>query len=114
MNKKGFTLIEILSVVVVLSIIFLFIAPKLVDFIKEGEETNNLITDVRMLDALNEYSFHNNVFEHLKEEGDTYSISAQDVIDSGYIEENLVDRNATIIIKLESNDNISYSISSSD
>lgn len=113
-NKKGFTLIEMLSVVVILSIIFLFVSPKLVELIKEGEETSKLITDVRILDAINEYSLENNVYENLKKEGDTYSISASELINSKYIDEDEIDIDSIIIIKLESDDNISYFIDSSE
>ena len=39
MKKKGFTLIELLAVIVVLGLTFLFVGPKLVSLIKEGNST---------------------------------------------------------------------------
>lgn len=110
MKKNGFTLIELLCVVVVLSITFLFISPKIVQLVKEGKETNVLITDVIVIDKINEYVNDNNLFEKFKVVGDTYSIEVNTLIDEGYIE-NEVPKDKTIIIKLEDNDKLSYTIS---
>ena len=37
-KKKGFTLIELLAVIVVLGLTFLFVGPKLVSLINDGED----------------------------------------------------------------------------
>ena len=44
MNNKGFTLIELLAVVILLITISLFVMPKIVDVIKEGDKTKENIT----------------------------------------------------------------------
>lgn len=40
MKKDGFTLVELLAVVIILAIISLFVMPKVADLIKSGNSTN--------------------------------------------------------------------------
>ena len=43
--KKGFTLIEILSVIIILGIIFLFITPKILNLIKDSRNLSKEIEE---------------------------------------------------------------------
>ena len=38
MKKRGFTLVELLAVIVILGVVFLFIVPRLSTLIKKGEK----------------------------------------------------------------------------
>lgn len=45
MKKDGFTLVELLAVVIILAIISLFVIPKVADLIKSGNSTNTSIIE---------------------------------------------------------------------
>lgn len=45
MKKNGFTLVELLAVVIILALTFMFIAPKLSSLIKEGESTDKRLIE---------------------------------------------------------------------
>lgn len=44
-KKDGFTLVELLAVVIILAIISLFVMPKVADLIKSGNSTNTSIIE---------------------------------------------------------------------
>ena len=74
--KKGFTLIEILSVIIILGVIFLFITPKISNLIKESRNLSKEINEITIINSVKEYA---NAYEK-----DFYS-SFLDVGDKGYI-----------------------------
>lgn len=113
MNKKGFTLIELLSVVVILAVVFLFVTPKLVQLIKEGEDTNRLITNERIIEAVNKYIDDNNIYSNFYEIGDSFEIETSTLIENGYLKEDEIEKETVIVVELTSDDRFSYTISES-
>lgn len=53
MNKKGFTLMELLAVIVVLGLVAIIILPKLVSTIDGSEKNSNKISVNNLINALN-------------------------------------------------------------
>ena len=47
--KKGFTLIEILSVIIILGIIFLFITPKISNLINDSRNLSKEIEEITII-----------------------------------------------------------------
>lgn len=86
MNKKGFTLIEIIGVVTVLSLILIVAVPSLTKTLKRNEQ--NKYKDY--VDNL-KIAAENYVVDKLKSgetfEDDYMSFSIGDLIDAGYIKE---------------------------
>ena len=93
-REKGFTLIELLSVVVVLGITFMFVLPKLVGLISDGEEKEIELIEERVLSAAKDYvnyidgSFYTKLFK----EGDTNYIYKTDLIKSGLLDKEEITR----------------------
>ena len=53
MNKKGFTLMELLAVIVVLGLVAIIILPKLISTIDGSEKNSNKISINNLINALN-------------------------------------------------------------
>ena len=54
-NKKGFTLIEVLAVIIILAIILVIIAPKINEYYKDSVKRKNLQSAYGVRNALNQY-----------------------------------------------------------
>ena len=54
-NKKGFTLIEVLAVIIILAIILVIIAPKVNEYYKDSVKRKNLQSAYGVRNALNQY-----------------------------------------------------------
>ena len=114
-NRNGFTLIELLAVVVILALTFMFIAPKMVSLIKEGNNTNKKIFEEKMIDAAKEYVFSNNegFLNTLVTEGDQKIIYESDLINSKLIDskdiEN-IDGFLGVKVKLLSDNKFEYTV----
>jgi len=114
-REKGFTLIELLSVVVVLGITFMFVLPKLVGLISDGEEKEIQLIEERVLSAAKDYvnyidgSFYTKLFK----EGDTNYIYKTDLIKSGLIDKEEItklDTFAGVKGELLEDDKIKYTV----
>ena len=57
MRKNGFTLVELLAVVIILALTFMFIAPKLSSLIKEGENTDKRLIEEQIIDSAKKVCF---------------------------------------------------------
>ena len=85
MNKKGFTLIEIIGIVVILSVIFIVAVPSLTKTLKKNEQNkyNDYIENLNI-------AAENYVVDKLQA-GETFNdymeFTIGDLIDAGYIKE---------------------------
>ena len=84
MNNKGFTLIELLAVVILLITISLFVMPKIVDVIKEGDKTKENITKNKIIEAAKEYTsnYDTNFLNDLVNVGDSKYIDKEELINN--------------------------------
>ena len=116
MKKKGFTLVELLAVVVILGVIFMFIVPRLSTLIKKGEKSERDILEERVLIAAKEYVSNNNrnFYDVLVNEGDYNYIYRTDLLKSGLVDENelkaLGDNLVGVKGELLDNDKIKYTL----
>ena len=64
-NRRGFTLIEVLSIVVILGVLVLFIAPRLSSLIKNGGKTEKEVMEAKILSAAKEYvnAYDRNIYD---------------------------------------------------
>lgn len=84
MNNKGFTLIELLAVVILLITIFLFVMPRIVDVIKDGDKTKENITKNKIIEAAKEYvrDYDTGFLNDLVTVGDSKYIDKEDLINN--------------------------------
>ena len=87
MKKKGFTLIEILSVIIILGVIFLFITPKISNLIKESKNLSKEINEVTIINSVKEYasSYEKDFYSSFLNVGDKGYILVSDIISKGNI-----------------------------
>lgn len=86
--KKGFTLAELIGVIVVLALISLITIPAISKILRQNKEglcetqMNNILSAARSYGA-------ENVFSLPTTDGETLTITLQDLIDGGYIGKNI-------------------------
>jgi prepilin-type N-terminal cleavage/methylation domain len=118
MNNKGFTLIELLAVVILLITISLFVMPRIVDVIKEGDKTKENITKNKIIDAAKEYTsnYDTNFLNDLVNVGDSKIIKKEDLLNSKLIDDKDLDELAftNIVVTLKENNKIEYTLSSNN
>ena len=85
--KKGFTLIEILSVIIILGVIFLFITPKISNLIKESRNLSKEINEITIINSVKEYAsaYEKEFFSSFLNVGDKGYILVSDIISKGNI-----------------------------
>ena len=114
--KKGFTLVEIIAVVVILLVITLFATPVLKRLITNGNKTEREIIEERVLIAAKEYasSYNNSFYDKLVKTGDYNYIYKTDLLNSGLIDDEdiaMLDNFVGVKGELLSNDKIKYTLS---
>ena len=84
MNNKGFTLIELLAVVILLITISLFVMPRIVDVIKDGDKTKENITKNKIIEAAKEYvgEYNTTFLNDLVNVGDSKYIDKEELINN--------------------------------
>lgn len=85
--KKGFTLIELMAVVVIISLVCLLTFPNIVNQIKKSKDANKDNVEKVVISAAKKYV--NDNIDKYNEEGD-YCISVQALIDNDYLKEDIV------------------------
>ena len=115
MKKKGFTLVELLAVVIILTLVFLFISPKLAELIKRGNNTETELIEKRVLNAAREYAntTNNDFYTRLVSAGDVNYIYKTDLINNGLIDADeaaKLDNFAGVKGELLADDSIRYTI----
>ena len=110
-NKKGFTLIEVLTVISLIAIISLLISRPVVDLLKKMDYKACESQNENMIEAAKLW-FSENKINILIEIGSTHTITVQNLIDDGFVEEKIknvltkedIDKTTEIIITRETAD----------
>ena len=90
--KKGFTLVELLGVIVILSILMLVIFPNVVGVIKgKSEEKYTKIDDI-VLNAA-DILIKENIDKFSNSDGTSYCILISELVSEGYINKSIIDKN---------------------
>ena len=116
MKKRGFTLVELLAVIVILGVVFLFIVPRLSTLIKKGEKNQKDILEERVLIAAKEYvsNYNRNFYDVLVNEGDYNYVYRTDLLKSGLVDEKELKELGNNLVgvkgELLDNDNIKYTL----
>jgi prepilin-type N-terminal cleavage/methylation domain-containing protein len=113
--KKGFTLMELLVTIAVLSMIVLIVVPQVSNIMEKSRNDAYLETKKSIESAANLYRIKNsNLFPSVI--GEKYSVNIQTLKDNGLIKQNIVDPrtntpiiNGEVIVELLSNGEYSYS-----
>lgn len=113
MNKKGFTLVELLAVIAILAILILLVTPNILKMFNEGKESVFVQQAQRVMEASNtkfmSVSLKNPgayVFSNLKTEEGTTITGATDL--------NLTNDSVTYCVKMDNEGNVTYLHVSSD
>ncbi len=117
MNKKGFTLAEILGVIVVISLLLLLIMPTIINKIAENSDKAGNAGDSLIFDASDNYINEN----ASSNKYGTFCIPIQDLIEDGKLVEPVVDvetgediSDKTVRVTVEENGNITHEIVDED
>lgn len=117
MNKKnGFTLVELLAVVVILALTFMFVAPKMASLIREGNNTEVRLIEQKALVSAKNYinNYDTNFLNNFIQVGYTKTVYKQDLIDNGLMtldEISQIEDFRGVQVKLLENDKLEYTIS---
>lgn len=85
MKKKGFTLVELLAVIILLGLLTFVVVPSVIGFIKEAKEKSyqQQLSNLKE-SAIRYVSDHTDVIDKIEKDG-KYSISVNDLITNGYV-----------------------------
>ena len=88
-RRNGFTLVELLAVIVILGITFMFILPNLTGLVQKGSKTEIELIEERVISAAKEYinNIDGTFYTELYAVGDVNYIYISDLINAGLIEE---------------------------
>lgn len=114
-NKNGFTLIELLAVIVILALTFMFVIPKMVSLINEGNKTTTEIIESKVIDATKEYVFNQNssslnLIVHV---GDSITVSKDDLLQSKLVDDSDIEKLEGFVgvkVELLSDDEFKYTV----
>lgn len=88
MNKRGFTLLELVGVLVILSLLMLLVFPKLINLIKSSNDTKDDITKNLIYMSVDNY-IKDRKDEFLKVDNITYCVTIKNLVDSTDLNEPL-------------------------
>ena len=115
MKKNGFTLVELLAVIIILAILYLFVMPKVTDLIKDGNKTDKYIIQNKIITAAKEYTSNYNTrfLNGFINVGYSKYISKEDLINNKLLDENEVESIGFFRVKvtLKEDNKLEYSIS---
>ena len=117
MNKKGFTLAEILGVIVIIALLLLLIMPTIIDRIAQSGNKAGEVNDSIIFDAVDDY-----ISENIStDKAGSYCIPIQDLIDDGKLVGPVIDvetgddiSDKTIFVTIDNQGNITHQIMESD
>lgn len=96
MRKKGFTLIELVGVIIIISILSLLFFPSLINQFKKTSDNMDETTKKIIIDSAKIYVDNN---ESNFDKSKTYCITISTLIDNEYLEDNFTEYNKDYIIK---------------
>lgn len=100
MNKKGFTLAEIIGVITVLGLIALLAFPPMLNMIKNSESKIDDATKTLIYTASSQYTAkYMNDFP--KTSGNVYCITVSDLIKETYLDSNIINDDLTLETKIK-------------
>ncbi len=92
MNKKGFTLVELLAVIIILALLLLIVTPSIMNVLDRAEIQFTETQERLIIQAATEYIEENKeTIAELKEQEVRYVITLQTLADAGSIELPLYD-----------------------
>ena len=117
MNKKGFTLAEILGVIVIISLLLLLLMPTIINKVAENSDKASEVSDSLLKETINNY-----IDENLNNKNPgTYCIPVQELVDSGQLVSPVIDvqtgediTDKTLKVTIDNNHNITYEITEKD
>lgn len=118
MKKNGFTLVELLAVIIILAILYLFVMPKVTDLIKDGNKTDEYIIQNKIITAAKEYTsnYDTRFLNDFINVGYSKYISKEDLINNKLLDENELDSIGFFKVKvtLKEDNKLEYTISYDD
>jgi len=100
MNKKGFTLAEIVGVIIILALIALLAFPPILNMIKNSEDKIDEATKTLIYTASSQYTTkYMNDFP--KKEGNVYCLKISDLIKEDYLSTTIVKDEITLETKIK-------------
>ena len=117
MRNKGYTLIELLGVMIILALLLSLVIPSVINVIKSStEKSDNLVNDL-VIDATELYmdDYSNEFYEIY---GNTYCIPLTELVETNYLKENIEyegkDITDTKSVKISYTDKYNYEIVDND
>lgn len=89
-KDNGFTLIELLAVIALIALLALVVVPSVMNVITGNKDKLDSTTTKLIYTAAENYLDYNQT-EYIKEDGAVYCITIQELIEKGFLEENLID-----------------------
>ena len=83
-KNKGFTLVELLAVIILLSLLMLLVFPKIVNTIKNSSKDTDKLSEQLIYNATKLYveKYKNN---YPKNDGNVYCVAVKDLVDEKYL-----------------------------
>lgn len=114
MKNKGFTLMELLAVLVLLAVLALMIFPAVEKYLNQSREESNQVETSNIIAATKNWEADNT--SKIPDNGETYTLTLGELIDGGYIEDVInhktdekLSRETKIIIK-NKNETFEYEV----
>ena len=92
MKNKGFTLMELLGVIMILAILVIIAFPPVMTQIRKSKQEIKNSTKILITDAAKDY-YEDNINSFEQTEGKTYCIKLSTLINHGYLNRKLKDEN---------------------
>ncbi len=117
MRKNGFTLVELLGVVAILTIIFLIVVPSIINLVKKATIDIDKATKELIYSSTKIY-IDKNSYDYPLVANNVYCVTIDDLIKSGELEESLIDIktgkkvNPSLVVKVEIENaaNVNYNL----
>ena len=115
MNKKAFTLVELIGVITVIGLISILVAPTIINQIKNNQNKIDSVTE-RLIFSATDLYLDTKQNDYPKNSGSVYCLTLQDLVDDGKLVEPILNSNGDKIsldrvVKIDVvNNNYSYSV----
>ena len=109
-KRNGFTLVELMAVIIIISLIAFLSFPNIINQIKKTKKSNNKMIEDLLIAQAKKYVSDN---EEEFQDDDGYCLSIDTLVDKGYVNEQLVDINNNKdndVIMMIKEDDFSYKI----